>query len=131
MTTGVDDCDDPTTVDGDSAEFDNRFDVPLCGVDVDAETRCEHYHADRDVIAIKFPCCGVYHPCFECHETLADHEPERWSLGRFDEPAVLCGVCGERLTVAAYLDADHACPSCSAEFNPGCALHAHLYFDAA
>lgn len=115
----------------DTPELDDRFDVPLRGVDVDTETRCEHYHTDRDVIAIRFRCCGVYYPCFECHEAIADHDPQRWSAHRFDEPAVLCGVCGERLSVEAYLDCEHSCPVCEAEFNPGCASHAHLYFETA
>ncbi|KTG09091.1 hypothetical protein AUR64_14935 [Haloprofundus marisrubri] len=115
----------------DSPEFDSRFDVPLRGVDVDGETRCDHYHTDRDVIAIQFPCCGVYYPCFECHRAIANHEAIQWPRDRFDEPAILCGVCGERLSVETYLDSGYSCPACDAEFNPGCRTHAHLYFDTA
>lgn len=31
------------------------------------------------------------------------------------------------MSVPEYLAAD-SCPNCGAEFNPGCAAHAHLYF---
>lgn len=99
------------------------------GVDVGPETRCAHYASDRDVIAIRFPCCDEFYPCFECHEAVTDHEPERWPSERFDEPAVLCGVCGETLTIRTYLDCEHSCPSCDAAFNPGCANHYELYFE--
>ena len=48
------------------------------GVDVGPETRCHHYDSDLDVIAIRFPCCGTFYPCYECHLAAANHEPERW-----------------------------------------------------
>ncbi len=102
--------------------------VDVVGVDVDDETRCLHYHTDRDVVAIKFRCCGAYYPCFECHATCSDHEPERWPETRFDEPAVLCGVCGVELSIKTYLDSDHECPACGARFNPGCRHHLEEYF---
>lgn len=108
----------PTTVHG----------VPVFGVDVDPETRCAHYRTDRDVVAIRFACCGRYYPCHACHEELTDHEHEVWGPEAFDEEAVLCGVCGTELPISAYLDADDACPNCGVGFNPGCAAHAHRYF---
>ena len=104
--------------------------VPVSGVDVDPETRCAHYRGDRDVVALRFGCCETYFPCFRCHDAVADHEREPWPRARFDEPAVLCGVCGTELTAEAYLDLDeHECPRCGAAFNPGCVDHAHLYFE--
>ena len=103
-------------------------DRPVVGVDVDAETRCAHYHTDRDVIAIRFPCCETFYPCFRCHEACVDHDAERWPRDWFDEPAVLCGVCGFELTVRGYLDGDYQCPDCGAAFNPGCRRHADRYF---
>ncbi|WP_129112853.1 CHY zinc finger protein [Halegenticoccus tardaugens] len=110
-------------------DLDSRFDVPLRGVDVDDETRCAHYRTDRDVVAIKFACCGVYYPCHRCHEALADHDPERWGADDRDEPAVRCGVCGAELAVDAYLTSGHRCPDCDAPFNPGCEAHRSLYFE--
>ncbi len=107
---------------------DSRFGVPLRGIGVDGATRCRHWHAAVDVVAFQFDCCETYYPCFECHAAATDHDPGRVSPDRFDEPAVLCGVCRSTLTVDVYLDCDDRCPSCGASFNPGCREHHHLYF---
>ncbi len=102
---------------------------PVRGVGLDDETRCAHYDGPRDVIAIRFPCCGAYYACFECHAARADHEAERWPVDARDERAVRCGRCEAELTIAAYLACGHACPACDAAFNPGCANHHHRYFE--
>ena len=99
------------------------------GVDLDGETRCAHYDSARDIVAIRFACCGVYYACHRCHEALADHAAERWSVAHFGERAVRCGACEAELSVRAYLDGDHACPRCGAAFNPGCARHRERYFE--
>ena len=103
--------------------------VDVHGVDVDPQTRCGHYHGANDVIALKFKCCDAWYPCIDCHRGVAGHAPEVWSLSERDERAVLCGVCGHALTVAAYLACASACPQCGAAFNPACAAHHHLYFE--
>ncbi len=99
------------------------------GIDVDPETRCAHYHSEIDRIAIKFYCCGVYYPCYECHEAVGCGRPAVWPKGEFGQQAVLCGTCRHELTVREYLDCASVCPNCSAPFNPGCSLHKHLYFE--
>ena len=109
--------------------LDERFPVPLRGIDVDAETRCAHWDSPVDVIAVRFGCCETYYPCVSCHDEATDHEAEPWPRARFDEPAVLCGVCRERLTAREYLASDDACPSCGAAFNPGCRAHHDVYFE--
>lgn len=103
-------------------------DVTVRGVGLGSETRCAHYDSPRDVIAIRFPCCGEYYACYECHAVRTGHGAERWPAEAHDERAVLCGVCDTELTIAEYLDSDHACPVCDAAFNPGCAGHHHHYF---
>ncbi|KZN24565.1 hypothetical protein A4G99_09340 [Haladaptatus sp. R4] len=103
--------------------------IDVHGVDVDAETRCAHYDTERDVIAIRFPCCDEYYPCFRCHDAVAEHPRETWPEDERDTEAVLCGVCGAELTIAEYLDSGSQCPDCDAEFNPACANHYELYFD--
>jgi uncharacterized CHY-type Zn-finger protein len=110
---------------------DDRFRVPLRGARVDPETRCEHWDSSVDVIALRFGCCETYYPCFECHEAVADHDPVVWPRERFDEAAVLCGVCRETITAVRYLDGGDACPHCGAEFNPGCRAHRDRYFELA
>jgi uncharacterized CHY-type Zn-finger protein len=101
----------------------------VTGLNVDEETRCVHYHGERDIIAIKFKCCGKWFPCHECHAELAGHATEVWSEEEFDALAILCGGCGHRLTIHQYLHCDSVCPHCRREFNSGCARHYHLYFE--
>lgn len=102
---------------------------PVLGINVDAHTRCAHYHSAVDVIAIKIRCCGEYYACIACHAALAAHAPEVWPATEWDRRAILCGVCRSELTIHAYFESGAACPVCRAAFNPRCALHHHLYFD--
>jgi len=99
------------------------------GNDVDKETRCLHYHSEMDRIAIKFTCCDTYYPCFKCHEEQGCKSPRVWPLEQFNQKAVLCGFCGNELTINEYLSCNSACPTCKSSFNPGCNLHKHLYFE--
>lgn len=74
-------------------------------------------------------CCGVYYACKDCHEALADHPIAVWPRTQWDTPAVMCGACGTKMTIAQYLACDDACLACAAPFNPGCRLHHHFYFE--
>lgn len=104
---------------------------PVHGQPVDAQTRCVHYSTLLDVIAIRFFCCGDFYPCHLCHAEVPDQHPAiAWPSARHDARALLCGVCGTTLAIADYLDTTD-CPGCGARFNPGCTLHAHLYFEPA
>lgn len=103
--------------------------IKVFGTEVDKETRCKHYHSKVDIIAIKFPCCDSYYPCYECHEENAGHPAARWGRHQLDERAILCGVCGHQLTIREYVSGGSACPACQAVFNEGCRNHYHLYFD--
>jgi len=73
------------------------------GKAIDGLTRCEHYHSVLDILAIKFPCCGRYYPCFDCHEECAGHPASRWPKARWDEKAILCGACGTEHSINDYL----------------------------
>jgi uncharacterized CHY-type Zn-finger protein len=98
------------------------------GVGLDAETRCAHYHSELDIIAIKMACCGFYYACKDCHEELAGHPIKVWPAEAWNEKAILCGHCGDELTIAAYMASGYACPTCNAPFNPGCRNHYQFYF---
>ena len=98
------------------------------GVDLDPQTRCAHWRSDLDVIAMKMACCGVYYACRDCHDALAGHAAAVWPRWRWDEPAILCGLCGTEHSIEAYLGCENVCPTCGGAFNPGCAKHKHLYF---
>jgi len=103
--------------------------IEVSGVGVDPQTRCAHYSTPQDVIAIKFYCCQRYYPCHSCHALVTDHLPERWPIEKFNEKAILCGVCGVELSITDYLQSHYTCPNCEANFNPHCANHYGLYFD--
>ena len=45
-----------------------------------------------------------------------------------DPESVLCGACGHVMGYHVYSQAS-ACPACDHLFNPGCSLHAPLYFE--
>jgi uncharacterized CHY-type Zn-finger protein len=97
-------------------------------VDVDEETRCAHYGTERDVVAIRLPCCGTFYPCHLCHAAVADHDAERWPIDRRGEPAVLCGAWGAEVAIQEYLGVT-GCPACETRFNPGCADHYGRYVE--
>jgi uncharacterized CHY-type Zn-finger protein len=99
------------------------------GLDLDPQTRCAHWRSPLDVIAIKLRCCGAYYACRACHDALADHAAEVWPRAEWDQPAILCGACGEELSIRQYMDCQNRCPACGTAFNPGCRLHYHLYFE--
>src|SRR5699024_9031660 len=89
---------------------------------IDQETRCIHYHSDLDRVAIKFYCCERYFPCIQCHAEYGCGEKAVWPRDKFNEKAILCGNCGEALTINNYLNGKDQCPMCMANFNPGCSL---------
>ena len=103
--------------------------MKVCGLDLDAQTRCAHWHGPRDVVAIRMRCCGAYYACKDCHDALAGHPLVPWPRAEWDEKAVLCGACGHEMDVREYLGCANRCPACSAEFNPGCSNHYHFYFE--
>jgi uncharacterized CHY-type Zn-finger protein len=91
---------------------------------------CAHWSSPRDVVAIRFHCCGRTYPCLHCHDEAEDHPIVPWPRECHDTgDAVLCRVCGHWMTVREYLGSGSSCPGCGAGFNPGCSLHAHLYFE--
>jgi uncharacterized CHY-type Zn-finger protein len=99
------------------------------GLNLDLQTRCEHYHGPTDIIAIKMKCCGLYYACKDCHLALADHPIAVWPESEWNQRAILCGACGATLTILQYMKGDSRCPDCGAPFNPGCRSHHHLYFE--
>lgn len=99
------------------------------GVGLDRETRCAHYASGRDIVAIRFHCCGVWYSCRACHDELARHEASVWPAEQSDARAILCAVCGTQLTISDYRNCGSTCPQCGAPFNPGCANHHEVYFE--
>lgn len=103
---------------------------PIKGKTIDQQSRCTHWYSERDIIAVKFACCGAYYACYSCHEELANHPAQRWSESTFEQKKViLCGVCRHEMSIREYQDSDSSCPKCNANFNPRCSLHWPLYFE--
>lgn len=99
--------------------------MEIAGQDVDQQGRCAHYRGLRDVVANRCATCCAYWACHACHRELADHP---FGLMATDAPAsVLCGNCGYTMGYHEY-SAAPCCPNCAHPFNPGCELHAPLYF---
>jgi len=98
------------------------------GINLDPQTRCEHYHGPTDIVAIKMKCCGVYYACTDCHAALANHQIEVWPENEWNQEAILCGACGTELTIHQYMHSESRCPACCERFNPRCRNHHYLYF---
>lgn len=99
------------------------------GVSVNARSQCAHYHSERDIVAIRFSCCDTFYACIHCHEELAGHQPILWRKDERETHAIVCGNCQSTMSIRDYLECGNRCPSCEAEFNPGCALHYQFYFE--
>ncbi|MDD9138074.1 hypothetical protein H7198_00400 [Fructobacillus sp. CRL 2054] len=96
----------------------------IYGIDIGPTGTCRHYHTELDVVALQCHRCKRYYACYECHDSLEDHNFASWP--REDAKPVLCGVCQSRLTFNEY-QLGH-CGRCRAPFNPGCAKHCAIYF---
>ncbi|MFJ5766712.1 CHY zinc finger protein [Lysinibacillus sp. NPDC093210] len=102
--------------------------MEIFGPVIDDETRCIHYHTEKDIIAIKFACCERYYPCYKCHEEHAQHAIKRWQQAQFHTRAILCGHCKHELTIYDYMQSS-SCPQCKKAFNARCANHYPIYFE--
>jgi uncharacterized CHY-type Zn-finger protein len=99
------------------------------GVNLDSQTRCQHYRGPTDIVAIKMKCCDIYYACKDCHTALADHPIEVWTESEWEQLAVLCGACGTELSIHQYMRSESRCPVCREHFNPGCRNHYQFYFE--
>lgn len=83
---------------------------------------CPHYNGPLDMVRNMCATCGRYWECYLCHAEAADHPFGRMPI---DAPfSTQCGSCGG---VMAY--GHERCSHCGQGFNPGCSLHAHIYYD--
>lgn len=101
--------------------------MKIYGKLVDKETRCVHYHGDKDIIALQCAACLKFYPCYQCHNEEETHLFQPWLKTQFDQQAIFCGHCRTQLSIHCYLQADE-CPQCHHPFNPNCAKHYSLYF---
>jgi uncharacterized CHY-type Zn-finger protein len=90
------------------------------GVDVD-ETGCAHNGTERDVVAIRSPCCDTFYPCHRCYVMSSTKTPSGGPWGTR-------GARGAELAIQAYIGVS-ACPDRGIRFNPGCADHHDRYVE--
>ncbi|GMM35233.1 Hot13 protein [Saccharomycopsis crataegensis] len=100
----------------------------VCGLLVDRQTRCVHYHSPLDIVALKFKCCKTFYPCHQCHPL--SHMVRRYNNKDLEhETVVLCGQCHRGLKFNEYANGEYRCKYCDCDFNPKCEGHHKLYFD--
>ena len=100
--------------------------VQAHGLLVDDESRCVHYHSDKDIVALQCNECQKYYACYQCHNALEDHTFSPYPLRLKQNKPILCGSCKTTLTYEEYTEKGN-CPHCKAAFNPACQSH-HLYY---
>src|SRR5690625_3367938 len=96
---------------------------------LDSQTRCQHYHKEVDIVAIKFKCCHTYYSCYQCHHEIADHPVITWNEDEYNDMTIPCGNCCGELTKNEYINHPSPCPRCEARFNSNFTNHIHLYFE--
>ena len=105
------------------------MDEKIYGNQIDGKSRCVHYGAEVDIVAIKIKCCNKFYACIECHNEMEDHRAEIWKKTEFEEKVILCGNCREEIAITTY-QLISECPSCKHSFNKKCINHYHLYFES-
>lgn len=96
----------------------------IYGLQLDAVGRCQHYHTEQDIVALKCHGCQKYYACYKCHDSLEDHLFQANPSSEWFP--VFCGICQTPLSQESY--AKGYCPSCLSQFNPKCQLHKSIYF---
>lgn len=95
------------------------------GLELDSQSRCQHYHSALDIVSLKCKACQRYYACFQCHDSLEEHD---FLAASIEEPyPVLCGVCLSYLSLSDYKTG--ACVHCQSPFNPNCQRHEAIYFE--
>ena len=101
--------------------------IQVKGLQLDSETRCQHYHGPQDIVSLKMKCCQIFYACVECHHALCSHPVQRWQPHEYDQLAIRCGACGHLMSIREYR-LNRSCTNCPATFNPRCRNHDHYYF---
>ena len=102
--------------------------MKIVGQTVDEQTRCVHYHSEKDVVALKMYCCNKWYPCYQCHNENESHRLQPWPQEERMTHAIFCGVCRQTMSIETYQQVS-SCPYCQTAFNPNCSLHESIYFE--
>ena len=99
------------------------MDRTIHGLCTDGMGRCQHYHHDLDIAALKCNYCQKYFACYKCHDKLMAHKFYPCSK---EDKSILCGNCRNTLNFKQYTSGK--CPYCQHKFNPRCSVHYKVYF---
>ena len=92
--------------------------IQVYGDILDEETRCQHYHSERDIIAKCF-ACQKYYPCFLCHDRYEDHASSGLSCESLRRSSSPLWPLQDRVDYfSVHLGCEDACPSVLILFNP-------------
>ena len=47
--------------------------IQVQGLLVDNESRCVHYHGEKDIISLQCYECKKYYACYQCHNAIETH----------------------------------------------------------
>nr|WP_081214804.1 CHY zinc finger protein [Streptococcus oralis] len=101
--------------------------MKIYGLLVDDESRCVHYHSEKDIVSLQCYECKKYYACYQCHNALENHNFAPYPLSLTEDRPILCGKCKKILTFQEY-QKQTACPYCKTFFNSGCKEHHSYYF---
>ena len=100
----------------------------IYGLLVDNESRCQHYHTELDIVALKCFGCLKYYACYQCHDSLEEHIAFELILVISSRTRSLCGVYQHEMVIDEYQEAI-VCPNCHSAFNLACSKHYDIYFE--
>lgn len=100
----------------------------IYGLLVDNEIRCQHYHTELDIVALKCFDCLKYYACYQCHDNLEEHCFRAYPCHLKQDKVLICGVCQHEMVIEEYQEAI-ACSNCHSVFNPACSKHYDIYFE--
>lgn len=76
----------------------------IYGFLVDNESRCQHYHTELDIVALKCFECLNYYACYQCHDSLEEHSFRAYPCQLKQDKVLICGVCQHEMTIEEYYD---------------------------
>ena len=101
----------------------------IYGLLVDNQSRCQHYHTELDIVALKCFDCLKYYACYQCHDRLGGtHSFRAYPCHLKQDKVLICGVYQHEMVIDEYQEAI-VCPNCHSAFNLACSKHYDIYFE--
>jgi len=72
------------------------------GLLVDDESRCVHYHSEKDIVSPQCYECKKHYACYQCHNAMEKHVFSPYPLALSEDQPILCGICKRTMTFQKY-----------------------------